>query len=77
MTPSWRAVWAFWPLVSERVLSFSARAFCATFDSRYWVGRFFRSRMFDMNPLNISRRSMFLRPFEGRFKWDRLHKRYC
>jgi len=30
--------------------------------------------MFDMNPFNISRRRMFLRPFESRLEWDRLHK---
>jgi hypothetical protein len=30
--------------------------------------------MFDMNPFNISRRRMFLCPFESRLEWDRLHK---
>jgi len=33
-------------------------------------------RMFDMNPFNISRRRMLLRPFECRLKWNRLHTEF-
>lgn len=53
---------------------FRGALFHRMFDSRRLLGRFFRSRMFDMNPFNISRRRMLLRPFEGRLKWNRLHK---
>jgi len=44
---------------------FRGALFHRMFDSRRWLGRFFRSRMFDMNTFNISRRRMLLRPFEA------------
>jgi hypothetical protein len=45
------------------------------FDSRRSLGRFFGSHMFNMNPVDAPLRGMLLRPFEGRFKWHRLHKK--
>jgi hypothetical protein len=61
-------------LLRNACFLFHRTLFHRMFDSRRSLGRFFGSHMFNMNPLNAPRRGMLLRPFEGRFKWHRLHK---